>query len=263
MTDYAISRVSSDEQANEGKSLAVQEAELLQYQPQYPDKKILKENIYRAEGKSGGFKKETRKITYDKEYNELIIKFSLKNRPDLTAIMKRIKPGDNLFVTKFDRLTRSAMFLEALHDYFKENSIEINPLHDSKEDIVRQIFGVLSGWERQKTTDRNDDIRKQKYIEGLYSNKPPIGYSKTEEDKLIFKEPEATMIKDIFQMTIEGKDYKEICSKYPKIHSAQYYKIIRNKTYCGYTSYENESKKVDSVPQIISESEWFKANEKN
>ena len=65
--------------------------------------------------------------------------------------------------------------------------------------------------------------------------------------------------KGIFEMTANGKNYKEICDKYG-LKPQSYYNIIRNKTYIGLVEFRKEFRKGKHKP-LISQELFDKCNE--
>lgn len=279
MVDFGISRVSSEEQKQTGISSDIQVDELLNSHQKYPDKNILKENIEKAEAVSGGFKKDQVKRYWNG--TKFIIEFECKERTDLINILKRIQPSDRIFFAKWDRLSRDFSFLQQFAEWCKERKIELNPLNDDKEEIVRQIFSVLGQWERQKTIDRVSTTQKGTYNKGGFPFKPPFGYYKNlklesgklkypnkPESCLIINEKEADIIRECYKTAIQiintnNKSlYREACKRL-KITPDKYYNIIRNRIYCGMThTNDKDWKASELIPPIITEEEYNKVNSK-
>ena len=196
--------------------------------------------------------------------------FNRNKRPAFKKLYDTITRGDTLYVTKWDRLSRSIAFLEMLSMDFEKRHITIKPVQDDGSEIMRQMKGVLGQYERAQTKERNERIERAIFEKGISPYRRIIGYDKNTkiegtlkypnepEGALIIIPTEAEKVKNIFKMTIKGIHYKEICSK-NKINPTTYYNIIRKRIYCGYIEYKGEERKGIHTP-LITEEEWNKAN---
>lgn len=272
MVDYGLSRVSSDDQKQLGSSAELQVDELLKPIERYPDKNLTKENVIKAEAVSGGFKNGEIIRYWENDFTEFHIIFKCKGRDDLRTILRKVKNKDRIFFSKWDRLSRHAPFLQEFYEWCKEKEIKLCPLNDDTTDIVRQILSVLGQFERQQTIERNDRFIKGYYERGLWGYKAPFGYDKNCKDRntkqlkypklpdglLIQHKKEAGIVREIFQLTAEGNNYKTICELL-KINPQTYYNILSNKAYIGMTHYRDEWKKGNHEP-IITQELFDKAN---
>ena len=231
----------------------MQVAELIRPNAKYPDKNLSEKDIERAEAVSGGFKE----INVKRYWNgtKFVVEFDCKERTDILNLLKMEKPL-RIFFTKFDRLSRDFSFLQQFVEWCKDNGIELCPLNDSSEDIVRQILSVLGQDERKKTQDRVISVQKQLFLSGIHPYRCPFGYFKkpkgNPDRKMYVDKKKAEIVKQVFEMTLEGVDYKEICSKL-KIFPNLYYDIIKNDIYIGRIHFGNETKQGLHEPIISSE----------
>ena len=260
---YGYVRVSSEEQAKQGLSIQTQKETLIR-------NGVLEENILIDEGKSAGINEED--FTIIKDSTQYGIVFNRKKRPAFSKLLDIANSKDEIRFTKFDRLSRSIAFLEVFSMDCKKRGITLKPLEDDGSEIMRQLQGVLGQLERNKTKERNEKIERAIFDKGISPYRRVIGYDKNTkiEGKLKYpKEPEgaliiikreAEMVKDIFDMKLQGIHYRTICDKH-EIDPATYYNIIRNKIYCGYIRYQKDERKGIHTP-IITEEEYNKANSK-
>ena len=216
-------------------------------------------------GISGGFD-ESEELKIEITPREFVVRFPLSKRPEFNKLVQRlnITPNSKLLFSKYDRLSRSSSFGDLFFIWLAQKGIEWEALEDidtHQSPAMRRFLLVWANDRRDNDASNIASQRKNLYDADKWSVKSIIGYKKTPEGKLEIDPEKSRMIREIFQMTIEGTDQKTICDKY-NIFPTQYYRIIRNKTYCGYISYKEEWKKSESVPPLITEEEYQKANTK-
>ena len=165
---YAVGyiRVSTDEQAKEGISLADQEARLTAY-CQAKEWELVR--IYRDEGESG----------------------KSLDRPGIQKLISDLKANgiDVVVTVKLDRLTRSVRdlgtLIEDLFDGCALASVE-ESLDSSTANgrMVINLLGTVAQWEREIVSERTTAALRFKQEQGFRVGRPPYGF-KVEKGKLV------------------------------------------------------------------------------
>lgn len=128
---YGYARVSTNGQAKDGNSLEAQEA-------------ILKDN--------------GAEIIYKDSFTG-----TLKNRPQLDKLMKELKSGDTLIVTKLDRIARSTIHGIELIEELIARGVTVNILNMGVMDntptgkLIRNIFFAFAEFERDMIVERTSE----------------------------------------------------------------------------------------------------------
>ena len=252
MTKFGLVRVSSEEQANFGKSIQAQKEKLLNVG-------VPEENIYIDGGVSGGVK-EDMEISYfeDNKFHTII---DLRARKEFCQLITLMQSGDEIYFTKFDRLTRSSHFQDIFINHCKRKKITLIPLDDTTHRLTRRILAVINEEEIEVTKTRNNSIHQSYYEKGLYPYKSPYGYERTEKGTLEINAEQANIVKECFQIAIQSKQthnstlYLQFCKKH-HIDPSTYYRIIKNKTYLGMTHLQDKWKHTPHVPIIIISQIW-------
>ena len=236
-------RVSSNKQAEEGDSIEFQDKRLRQDSENKNDEIV---KVITDEGKSASISDEKMKMDYKEGI--FSVKIDIRKRPGFMEILDSINDSDwdTLKITKWDRLSRNTIFSQLMILYFKMNNKEIIAVDDSNDALVRDILGVLGQKEIEKLKGRIRDVRQYRFEKGMFPARSPYGYRPIKKDKKVvgFKiDPkEAKTVRECFNLTISGHSYSEICKRL-KLKPQQYYNIIRNKSYCGYVSFEKQERK--------------------
>ena len=83
-----------------------------------------------------------------------------RQRPELNACLKALRPGDTLLIWRLDRLARSLRDLIEIIEDLKDREIGVRSLHDPVDttsaagNLVFQIFGALAEFERKLIQER-------------------------------------------------------------------------------------------------------------
>lgn len=189
-------RVSTDEQAKYGFSIAAQKEKLVSY-ASIKDWNIYK--IYIDEGVSG----------------------KNLNRPQIKEMIEDIKKQkiNNILVYKIDRLTRSTKDLIDLIDLFSKYNCEFNSLTESIDTstpsgrMFVKIIGLFAEFERETIAERIKIGFERKAKEGysLCSSTSSYGYMRKKGEKIqTINEKEAKVVKDIFDLYIKYKNINKI-----------------------------------------------------
>ncbi len=200
MTYNAVAyiRVSTEEQAEKGYGLAVQEERI---QGMITAKGWTLTKIYQDAGYSGG--KLSRPALQEM----------------LTDISNKEKGINAVIVYKLDRLSRKqrdTMYL--IEDAFLKNDVELVSLCeslDTSSPTGRAMIGMLSVFaqlERDTITDRLSDGRKQKAKTGGYSGgNSPIGYTRERATKeLHLNASQTETVQRVFELKNEGLKLQHI-----------------------------------------------------
>ena len=190
-------RVSTDEQRDNGYSIDSQ----LRMLKEYADK-----NNYNIVG----------------IYNDA--GYSGKNlmRPEMQRLLKDIEDGkiDILLAIKTDRLTRDGYdgywLLHQCDKYNVRIELTLEPFDISTAN-GEMMFGLNLAFgqrERKEISARTKRGLEQMAIEHKHPNKPPYGYTRDPITKHLEIEPvEALVVKDIFNMSVDGIPYRQIAEK--------------------------------------------------
>jgi len=174
-------RVSTDEQATEGFSLAAQEERCKQF-VQSQGWEV--DEVYRDDG------------------------YSAKNlnRPAIQRLIRDVKAKkfDVLVVYRLDRLVRSVIDLHYLLDLFDKYNVKfksVTEVFDTTTAMGRffiTLVGAMSQWERENLSERVRMGMEQAFLEGKRYGSPPFGY-RQEDGKLIIDPNEAAVVRWIFE----------------------------------------------------------------
>ena len=162
------------------------------------------------------------------------------------------------------------------------------------EKKTRQIYALVNEWYCQEISENVREILHQKVLSGEFiGSSAPFGYQKSPENphKLILKEPEASIVRELFEAYAAGTSVKELvkhCQQkaYPSPDakagwsSRSIYRILANECYTGKivqgktrtVSYKNQARiqippeewiRIEHVHEpIISEEMFFFVQEK-
>lgn len=130
------------------------------------------------------------------------------NRPQFKEMMKRIKGGgvDVLLVYRLDRLTRSVSDLyEILKELDQYNCKfkSATEVYDTTSAIGRlfiTLVAALAQWERENTAERvRMGLEKKTKLGEWKGGSPPYGY-KIVDEKLVVDEHESKIVKEVFKL---------------------------------------------------------------
>ena len=179
--------------------------------------------------------------------------YSGKNlmRPEMQRLLKDIEDGkiDILLAIKTDRLTRDGYdgywLLHQCDKYNVRIELTLEPFDISTAN-GEMMFGLNLAFgqrERKEISARTKRGLEQMAIEHKHPNKPPYGYTRDPITKHLEIEPiEAEVVKDIFNMSINGIPYRQIAEKMRnenrylkrgKWSDSRVCKILDNEIYIG------------------------------
>lgn len=188
------------------------------------------------------------------------------NRPDMQRLIKdaKEKEFDVVVFYKLDRLVRSVGDLDKLLQTFDANNIAIRSVtepFDTTTAIGRfliTLVAAIAQWERETISERVSVNMLHKAKLGEWpGGEPPFGY-KVENEKLVIKEVEASVVKEIFklartlgfytiaqQLTIKGIPTRKSGSQW---HVDSVRGIANNPVYAGYIRYTQGDKQNNKKP---------------
>lgn len=186
-------RVSTDEQAREGLSLDEQQSRLSSYCVAMDWKQDI--SFYIDDG------------------------YSAKNieRPQLTKLIQDVKENrlSRVIVTKLDRMSRKLLNLLELIELFQTNGVSFISISESFDTqtpsgrLTLQVLGAVAEFERERIRERVIDTMFHAAKQGKWLTSAPYGYELVDK-MLVIKEPEASNVKRIFKLYLEGNGYINI-----------------------------------------------------
>lgn len=201
-----------------------------------------------------------------KDYCDGVSGKSISGRKYFKEMLKDAKEGkfSTILITKLDRAFRNVK--EALITLDELNSIgvdfvSISEKIDTTSAMGRFFFTIISAFaelERELVKERVDMTKLDKFNRGVATARSPIGYKFSKANKMIVPDKDAEKIKEIFKMTLNKINWKEICSKF-KINSSTYYNIIKNPMYAGYIRFDKQIKMGNHQP-LINQEDFKKLN---
>ncbi len=208
-----------------------------------------------------------------KEYTDEAISGLTDARPGFTKMMEDARKGcfDVILAKNQSRFSRNFLHIEQyLHQELPRLNIRFigvtdgvdtgrknigrtgtgtstfNAVHRSGKK-TRQIYALVNEWYCQEISENVREILHQKVLRGEFiGSSAPFGYQKSAEDshKLLLKEPEASIVKELFELYANGTPVKEIvhyCQQnaYPPPDkkagwsARSIYRILANECYAG------------------------------
>lgn len=231
---------------------------------------------------------------------EIVSGGSISSRPKMLELLEEVKNNnyDAVLCMDLDRLGRGGMQDQGLIlDTFKEsNTLIITPdktynLNNELDEEMTEFKSFFARRELKMITKRMVRGREKSVQEGNFiSSQAPFGYKfeYTKEGKrmLVVDEEKAAIVKNIFDMYINGNGAYKIKVYLDNIgiktntgisfSEQAVRRILKNKIYCGYVTWNNYKRKgtkttkqtKDNVIEakgkheaIISEDVWYKAEE--
>ncbi len=212
------------------------------------------------------------------------------HRPGLESLRRDSKAGyfEKVIVWRLDRLARNLRLILGIEAELREQDVALFSMRemvDTSTSIGRTVFQVLgltAEWERESIISRTTTGRLQRLKEGHWATgAAPYGYDYNKEIKhLVINEPEAKVIRMIYDLYASGKSLesisdqlnKELISPRRKTAKGWYSTGIRqvliNPAYKGEAvvnrhCHITDINKVDlskairlAVPPLVSEDKW-------
>lgn len=185
-------RVSTEEQAAEGVSLAAQEARV------------------RAYALAMGF--EVSEIVCDPGASAKSLQ-----RPGLQRVLAGVRTGSigTVIVVKLDRLTRSTRDLAELLDLFAKADAALVSVAETLDTasaagrMVVSMLGVVAQWEREAIGERTAVALEHKRKAGDVYGSTPFGFRR-EGDRLVPEPAEQSALAEARRMDLAGASFREI-----------------------------------------------------
>ena len=168
------------------------------------------------------------------------------NRVSFKRMIKDVEKGfiENIIVLKLDRLTRSIIDLNKLVK--KLNDLECG-LHSAVENIdsttatgrmIINLIGTFAQWESETISERVSTNMMTNAKKGIWQSVVPFGFYLNGEKKLEIKEDEANILREAFDMILDGNSYsyteKYISNKYNLLWRENYLsRKVRTQTLIG------------------------------
>lgn len=217
-------RVSTEEQAQHGFSLAGQEDALKNYSSAM-GYEIFK--IYKDEGKSAK---------------------DIKHRPAMQELLQDAenKKFSAIFIYKLDRFSRSLKDLILTIEKLKEWGIDFVSLQDRIETasasgkLMFHIISAFAEFERNIIGERTSFGMERKTKEGGAVSKPPFGY-KMVDKKLEIDPEKALLVKQLFEEFLTTNLSLNKLSKKYGLSVNGLKKVLTNRTYLGEVKFAGES----------------------
>nr|WP_302104908.1 recombinase family protein [Polycladomyces sp. WAk] len=249
-------RVSTDEQAREGFSLAAQEERCRQF------------------AQSQGW--EVDEVYCDDGYSAKDL-----NRPAIQRAIRDVKAKkfDVLVVYRLDRLVRSVTDLHYLLNIFSEYGVKfksVTEVFDTTTAMGRffiTLVGAMSQWERENLSERIKMGLERRFMEGNRHGHAPFGYDDV-DGRLVVNRDEAAIVRWIFEQ-YKRHGMNKIAHKLNQQgiktktgvqwQDAQIYYILTNPVYIGQIRYHVKkghpiTMTSDHEP-IISEEEFYQTQQ--
>jgi putative DNA-invertase from lambdoid prophage Rac len=195
---YGYARVSTVRQVEEGESLEVQERTIAGYALMHG-------------------------MTIDQTFVERGFSGSkpLSERPQGTALLAAIKPGDTVITPKLDRMFRSALDALGVLADFKKHGIALHMIDlggdVSTNGVSKLVFTILSAVaeaERERTRERVSDVKRDQRTRGRYlGGKPPFGWRVGDDGELIAIPEQQAALKRMRALRAEGAPLRAIADK--------------------------------------------------
>lgn len=231
-------RVSTEEQAQYGFSLAAQEDSLKNYARLYGYSIY---RVYKDEGKSAK---------------------DIKHRPEMQELLSDAekKIFSAIFIYKLDRFSRSLKDLILTIDKLKEWGIDFISLQDKIETasasgkLMFHIISAFAEFERNIIGERTTFGMARKSKEGGAVTKPPFGYKMV--DKRLIASEEVGKVVELYRRFLEGVSLNKLAREYGfSVNGIK--KILQNRTYLGEVKFAGKNNQ--GVHEAIMEKRLFEA----
>ncbi|KAA0547543.1 recombinase family protein [Bacillus sp. BGMRC 2118] len=186
-------RVSTDEQAKEGYSIASQKDRTLKFV------------------ESQGW--ELHDFYIDDGYSAKNL-----NRPEIQRLMKDAteKKFDVVVFYKLDRLIRSVKSLHDLLHLFEDNNVKIKSVTEVFDTTTAMgrffitLVGAMAEWERDTISERVvENMAKKATLGERNGGRAPFGY-RIKDGQLVIDKKESRLVKEVFRLYMDGKGMRQI-----------------------------------------------------
>jgi DNA invertase Pin-like site-specific DNA recombinase len=195
----AYVRVSTQDQATEGVSLAAQEAKIAAY------------------GTAMGF--DVSEVICDAGESAKSLQ-----RPGMAKVLAGVRAGsiERVIVLKLDRLTRSTRDLADLLELFAKADAALVSVSENLDTasacgrLVLNLIGSVAQWEREAIAERTATALAHKRQRRTAYGSTPFGYARV-GDALIPEPKEQAALKEAARMDRAGKSFREIAAALTEI----------------------------------------------
>lgn len=173
---------------------------------------------------------------------------------------------DLVLFKNWDRLFRNAEEQMRYLRLFKEKKINLTATHDSNDPLARDMVAIFNQECIRKQQKSIKDIHQLRLDKSIPVVSHPFGYKRKLDVGMTNKVGKRVLEKDWFVDTKKANVVKSVFSDYLNKVSVSdikeknnfnnilfVYRILKNKTYCGYFKYAGEWYKSPYVPVIIDE----------
>jgi site-specific DNA recombinase len=275
-------RVSSEEQASKGVSLRDQKERGIEF----CEKNGYEYEVFEESAISGSKNEEERPKLF------ALLQRTLTIRSSKGKVIESPEFG-GLYITDFDRISRSPQDFPRIKHHFYENGItifdkgKIIDLYDATTSLLVDIKGSLASYELSQLKERVKRALERSVIEGKAGGGAVLnfGYRKAENKMLVIDEKEAEVVKKIYDMCLKDYGTKVIAnelnaqkiptkrnnSKNGKLkvrgktvkefvwRDSTVYRILTNSIYCGERVFKG---KIYKSPAIIEKNVFSLVQEK-
>ena len=192
---FGYARVSTTSQVEEGESLDVQQRTIAGYAMQHG---MTIEKVYVERGVSGSK--------------------PLDERPEGSALIRELRPGDTVITPKLDRMFRSAIDALGVLEKLKAAGIALHMIDlggdTTTNGVSKLVFTILSAVaeaERDRTRERITEVKRDQKQRGRFlGGTAPFGYRKGRDGELVEVPRQQVAIARMQQLKAEGKSLRAI-----------------------------------------------------
>ena len=202
-------------------------------------------------------------------YNDAGFSGKNMNRPELERLLKDIKNGliDVIVAIKVDRLTRDGYDGQWLLKECNKYNVILDLLYEQYDintvngEMMYGMNLLFAQRERKEIGNRTKRGLEEAVRQGKYPNKAPLGYIKNEDGFLTIDPVMSLVIKDIFELYLNGMSMNAIAKKFEKENrfnkqntkwdEGKILKIINNPIYKGEIHWRRSTSKGIQNPMII------------
>lgn len=239
MLTLGYCRVSTEEQAEEGFSVAAQEDRLRMYTTL---KELGDVTIITDPGYSGK---------------------DLK-RPGIQQVLAAIEAGHvaHFVVWRLDRLSRNMLDFITFGNMLVSRGVTLHSVSESidlSSASGRMMYNTLGNWAQyfRELLAENVRLGNERAIrEGKVINRPKFGYDL--KDGQLFVNDDAPIVREIFRLRIEGHSYREI-EEATGVRYSTVSSVLESRVYVGERSWHGQFIEGTHEP-IVTEEEWRAAN---
>ena len=141
------------------------------------------------------------------------------NRPGVQKVIEAVKAGEvaAVVILKLDRLTRSVRDLGTLVDLFDKTGAALVSVQDSINTqtaagrLVLNVLGAVAQWEREAIGERTAAAMAVKKDRGELVGSVPYGFNLSEDGKTLVSDPrEQEALATMRRLRVEGLSFRKI-----------------------------------------------------